>query len=324
MPNVSIIIPIYGVEKYIERCADSLFSQTLDDIEFIFVDDCSPDNSMSLLEKKIEINRPRFAGKNWEVRTVKMPTNSGQAAVRRHGIQLATGEYVIHCDSDDWVEPDAYRLMYEKAIKEDLDIVFCDLYRATDIDKTAWLNECEDGEDKDSYMRNLLTRKCFSALWNKLVKRSLYDNPIVYPRCNMWEDYVLSIQVFYYAKRIGYLNIPLYNYYINLQSICHTDPTKKQEQININSKIILDFFTREDLLEKYKKEIVVFKNTARQELLASINERRIWKMWFNTYPEINKLFLKSDIVSIKDKLRFVVIMIGLYPLELKIRRIFPE
>ena len=84
MPKVSVLVPVYGVEKYIERCARSLFEQTLDDIEFIFVDDCTPDRSIEILESVIEKYRLRFAEKKYDVRIERMPTNSGQAAVRRH------------------------------------------------------------------------------------------------------------------------------------------------------------------------------------------------------------------------------------------------
>lgn len=123
MPKVSVVIPVYGVEKYIERCARSLFEQTLDDIEFIFVDDCTPDRSMEILAQIIKEYRLRFAEKNYVVRTERMPTNSGQAAVRRHGIQLCTGNYIIHCDSDDWVDKDLYKQMYLLAISSGTDIV---------------------------------------------------------------------------------------------------------------------------------------------------------------------------------------------------------
>ena len=86
MPKVSVIVPVYGVEKYIERCARSLFEQTLDDMEFIFVDDCTPDRSIEKLKSIIEEYQLRFAEMNYEVRTERMPTNSGQAAVRRHAL----------------------------------------------------------------------------------------------------------------------------------------------------------------------------------------------------------------------------------------------
>ena len=130
MPKVSVIIPVYGVEKYIERCARSLFEQTLNDIEYIFVDDCSPDKSIEILEHIVEEYRPRFTREKKVVRIERMLTNSGLPAVRKHGIQFSTGEYVIHCDSDDWVHPEMYERLYNYAVTGDYDMVWCDYYRS--------------------------------------------------------------------------------------------------------------------------------------------------------------------------------------------------
>ena len=88
MPKVSVIIPVYGVEKYIERCARSLFEQTLDDIEYIFVDDCSPDKSVFILERIIKEYSSRFLDEGKKVRIERMPKNCGLPAVRKYGIQL--------------------------------------------------------------------------------------------------------------------------------------------------------------------------------------------------------------------------------------------
>ena len=112
MPKVSVVIPIYGVEKYIERCAVSLFEQTLHDIEFVFVDDCTPDHSIEILKQVIEKYRPCFEEKNYAVRIERMSSNSGLPTVRRHGVSWCSGEYVTHCDSDDWVAPNMYELLY--------------------------------------------------------------------------------------------------------------------------------------------------------------------------------------------------------------------
>ena len=106
MPKVSVLVPIYKVEKYIERCVRSLFEQTLDDIEYIFVDDCTPDRSIDILNAIIEEYRPRFAKGKKTSQIVRMPTNSGLAAVRRHWLQFCTGEYKTHLDRADLVETD--------------------------------------------------------------------------------------------------------------------------------------------------------------------------------------------------------------------------
>lgn len=104
MPKVSIIIPVYGVEKYIERSARSLFEQTLDDIEYLFIDDCTPDKSVEILKRVLE----EYPHRKSQVVIHRMEQNSGQAKVREWGMRNATGEYVIHCDSDDWVDMHMY------------------------------------------------------------------------------------------------------------------------------------------------------------------------------------------------------------------------
>ena len=106
MPAVSVIVPVYNVEPYIARCVRSLFGQTLQDMEFIFVDDCTPDKSMEIMW---QILKDEFPERLSQVKFYRMPQNSGVAKVRMKGIFMASGDYVIHCDSDDMVDPDAYR-----------------------------------------------------------------------------------------------------------------------------------------------------------------------------------------------------------------------
>ena len=100
MPKVSVIIPVYGVEKYIEKCARSLFEQTLDDIEYLFVDDCTPDKSVDILKHILE----EYPHRKSQVVIHRMEQNSGQAVVREWGVKNAKGDFIIHCDSDDWVD----------------------------------------------------------------------------------------------------------------------------------------------------------------------------------------------------------------------------
>ena len=110
MPKVSVIVPIYNVEKYIERCLRSLFEQTLDDIEYIFVNDCTPDNSMIILEKILKEYPHRIK----QVKIINHEQNQGQAGARTSGMKAMTGEYMIHCDPDDWVELDMYEIMFKR------------------------------------------------------------------------------------------------------------------------------------------------------------------------------------------------------------------
>lgn len=317
MPKVTIIIPVYDVEKYIERCTRSLFEQTLDDIEYIFVNDCTPDNSIVILERILD----EYPHRKELTKIVNMPTNQGQSAVRRKGIQLSTGQYIIHCDSDDWMELDMCQKLYSEAVLKNADIVFCDYYRSSDTERFICKNICKKNEDNDSYLRKLLIRDCFTSVWNKLVKNEIAKYcKIDYPECNMWEDYVLCVQYFYYSNKICYVDTPLYNYYHNVQSICFKDPGKKQSQIIHNSKILLDFLEKVNLLEKYKYEIICLKNTAREELLPHLGLRKYRNMWLNTYPEINKQYIWNPIVSIKDKVKFALIHLCIYPILLYFKK----
>ena len=321
MPKVSVIIPIYGVEKYIERCARSLFEQTLDDIEFIFVDDCTPDRSIDILKSVLEKFRLRFAEESKVVRIVRMPTNSGQAAVRRHGIQLATGDYIIHCDSDDWVDVTMYEKMYNKAIEEDADIVVCDYYLSDgEYNKEQKYLEHPIYSNKKVYWSKFLRGEASTSLWSKLVRRSLYiNNEIIYPTCNMWEDFVITCQLISHSNTIGYVDECLYFYYNNPQSICNSNIDRNQKQIMENANIMLFFLQSPNNKQSYTKEdIVCFKYYSRYELSKNVQQFKYWKLWHKTFPEIklNYLFIKD--VKCRERLRFLSIYVGLYPQILKI------
>ena len=166
MPKVSVIIPVFGVEKYIERCARSLFEQTLDDIEFIFVDDCTNDDSISVLQKVLM----EYPNRNNQTKIVYHDVNKGLPAARQTGLRIASGEYVAHCDSDDWVERSIYADMYEKASEEEADIVICD-YNQTD-GKTFRKTFCACHDTSiTSYIENCLFGVDSWVVWNKLVKQ---------------------------------------------------------------------------------------------------------------------------------------------------------
>ncbi len=308
MPKVSVIIPVYGVEKYIERCARSLFEQTLDGIEYIFVDDCSPDKSIEILERIIEEYRPRFAGKRKVVRIERMLTNSGLAAVRKHGIQFSTGEYVIHCDSDDWVETDMYRLMYEEAERTDADIVMCG-YKATDGVKV--FNECYHQQtNKAKLLSSLLTMNESWSVWNKMCKRSLYDSDIVYPTLAMGEDMVLTTQMVLNAQRIAVVNKALYNYFYNPNSITKVQSEslryKHWKDSADNAKTVISIFKKKGLEHEYANELVYLK-FLQKELAGDLARKKNYsKEWLEMFQEINLRTFSNPFISKSGKMKFLV------------------
>ena len=324
MPKVSVIVPVYGVERYIERCARSLFMQTLDEIEFVFIDDCTQDCSIEILKSVIEEFRLRFAEKKNEVRIVRMPTNSGQAAVRRHGIQLAKGGYIIHCDSDDWVDVDMYRIMYEKAISEQSDIVVCN-YTETDGNDYIKPRINPSFKDKQDFLGKIISHEISPCVWNKLVKRSLYfKNSIVYPNGNMGEDIALMIQLVFYSSKITPVENCLYNYYVNLKSISRLKDKeaciRKWNQIKLNTDIILKFLSEHNLLEIYSKQILLMKEQSRDNnLLPAVFDSYIRKLWLESYPETHKQRLFSRFFSLKLAFRYLSVYFRLYKYINKVR-----
>lgn len=214
--KVSVIIPIYGVEKYIEKCARSLFEQTMQDgIEFFFVNDCTKDRSIEILKNVLNEYPERLS----QVKIISHDQNKGLPSARNTGLKEARGEYVIHCDSDDWVEPDMYQLMYDEAIRTDADIVGCGIYYEY-LDRTEIFIDNFDGENNIDLCRRLLTNdKMHFSIWQRLVKRTIYDqNNIIFdPQFSIGEDCLASLKLQLSSNIFGTVKKPLYHYRLSNQ-----------------------------------------------------------------------------------------------------------
>lgn len=309
MIKVSVIIPIYGVEKFIERCANSLFSQTLNNIEFIFIDDCSPDKSMEILQSVIEKNRRHIIEKEWVVRTERMSKNSGQAAVRKWGIELAVGDFVIQCDSDDWVASNMYEVLYNKAISNDADIVICRAF-ITDGNNHTFSSRVSFSIDKLKQIELMLRLKASNSLCMKLIRRSIFtNNNIKYPVANSFEDGTLSIQVIYYANKYLLINEPYYYYYSNQQSTTRKVDVemciKRMQGGGANIAICEDFLREVHLESKYRNLIACMRFRSRMNLVPALEDKQAKELFISSYPGANMRALLSPYISLKLKLRYV-------------------
>ena len=312
MPKVSVIIPVYGVEKYIERCARSLFEQTLDDIEYLFIDDCTPDKSIEILKNVLE----EYPHRKNQIIIHRMEKNSGQAAVRKWGMLNATGDYVIHCDSDDWVDVTMYEKMYNKAIEEDADVVVCDFYRSDSVTDVGTRvlgipKNCKD------HFKDLLCHKLQPAVWNKLVRRDLYDKIYFYPTYNMGEDFALLVQIFNNCKKIMHLKQPLYYYFTNSESITglnsYDNVSKRVIQLKENVLLVQKYLSGQGLDIKYKDEITNLKIFTKGEALQCSHDEKWLHLWREVFPEIRLIDVLLDSnTSIKGKIAYLLVMIGLY------------
>lgn len=310
MPKVSVLVPVYGVEEYIERCARSLFEQTLGDIEFIFVDDCTPDRSIEILKSIIEEYRLRFEEKKYTTRIERMPTNSGLAAVRRHGVKLATGDYIIHCDSDDWVDVSMYEKMYNHAIQHNSDLVICDYIisngnKESDKVFTKGITDCS----REAVFQRLLTSSTLNPVWSAMTKRDLYDG-MMFPVGAMSEDKTIMIQLAWKANKISYLPEALYYYFLSETSILRTHNLKsnlyKFLQSMGNRTVILDFIKREKI-DVPKNQVVSFLFAPKIGLIENyLKDKECWTQWMNTYPISTWNIMTNRYISIKEKIKYLI------------------
>lgn len=287
MTKVSILVPVYGVEKYIEKCARSLFEQSYENIEYVFVDDCSPDNSINVLNHVID----DYPQRKSSIKIIRHKENMGLAAARNTGILNANGDYIFNMDSDDYLELNAIEILQDAAKETNADIVTCDYKK---VYPNRWtILKSGISEDKTRYIRNLLTRRTSFNLSGKLIRKALITKNDIHAisGVNQAEDYITYPRLAYYAEKITYVNKPLYNYIqYNATSYIHNVSDDGREQIIRASKYLINFFTKTDIIKKDPQLIpdMVFYNKWTLFIVSP----------YRKYPEINNAF--DNITSAKN------------------------
>jgi len=241
-PKVSIIIPVYNVEKYIERCVRTLFAQTLDDIEYIFIDDCSPDGSIDVMLGVLE----EYPQRKPQVKLIRHETNQGVGKSRQDGVDTAIGEYIIHCDPDDWVDLDMYEILYTKAKETDADLVLCDFIIESS-KRHKFVSQKPTSMDPQVVQCELFLN-IYGALWNKLIKRTcIIDNNIVFNnKLSLCEDLCYITGLLNNQIKIEHVSEYLYHYSVIAysSSIIHKYNNQSFEYdvklLDIISKIVKD------------------------------------------------------------------------------------
>lgn len=229
--KISVIIPVYGVEKYIGRCANSLLNQTFDDVEYIFVDDCTKDNSIFILKEIISHHPDKV------VKILSHSRNKGLPAARNTGLAQAKGEYIYHCDGDDYLELNALECLYKKAEEEKADIVWCDFYENYS-SKQICIKQ-PDFTDPNDALRAMLTSNMRFNVWNKLCKRALYtEHDIAFLSGNSMGEDMCMMKLFPHAKKVSHVSKALYHYVRCNPSAMTKSQTKKsiiEDKNNIES-----------------------------------------------------------------------------------------
>ncbi|WP_303175562.1 glycosyltransferase family 2 protein [Paraprevotella xylaniphila] len=237
--KVSILVPVYGVEKYIARCAESIFRQTYENIEYVFVNDCTKDNSIFVLKKVLQ----KYPKRESCVRIINHETNRGLAAARNTAVAAATGEFVMHVDSDDYVDSRIVEKAVEKQIEKDADIVVIDFKRA--YPQYTTIVRYSSFEDVKDYCLAVLARHNSNSIWAKLIRRILYTNYDI--NCkegyNQGEDFQVVPRLLYNAKVIVNLREPLYFYDCsNIGSYTNNFSKNKHDQNWESMNVVRNYF----------------------------------------------------------------------------------
>lgn len=291
--SISVIIPIYKVEKFIERCTRSLMEQTFHDVEYLFVDDASPDASIEILNKVIE----DYPERQPHVKILTHKENKGLPAARNTGLSVATGEYVFHCDSDDYVETDMLEVLYNAARSNDADIVWCDYY-ITYPNSERYLKQPNYTKPEDA-LKGMLHGGMKYNVWNKLVRRNLYeDNHIEFPTgYSMGEDMTMML-LFSYAYKVVYVNKAFYHYVQNNSaSLTRTFRPAHLEELKYNTNRVLTF------LEKryngaWRNEGYSFILLIKWPFLTGHN-RKLYPFWKEWCPEASSYIWTRKDVSLR-------------------------
>lgn len=208
-PLVSILIPIYNVEEYIEQCVRSVFGQTYENLEIIFVDDASPDNSVAIVEKVVK----DYPNRKNRIYIIHNPSNKGLGFTRKIAIEAAHGEYIQHVDSDDFLELNMVEKLVTKALENDADIVVCGYEKFSDIKETEY-HIPQFYKTKTEIVANVIEAQEYCWNWNKLVRRSLYSDLHIMPEegIDLGEDIFLNYRLLYGTEKINIIPELLYHY----------------------------------------------------------------------------------------------------------------
>lgn len=291
--KVSVIVPIYKVEKFIERCVCSLMEQTLQEVEYIFVDDATPDKSIEVLKKCLALYSNR------KVVVLHHSQNQGLPAARNTGLAAATGEYIFHCDSDDFVEADMLEKLYQKAKETKADMVWCDWYLSFEKSE-RYMKQPEYTSAKEA-LKGVLCGAMKYNVWNKLVKRSLYtDNQILFPVGHGMGEDMTMIRLFACAQKVAYVPQAFYHYVKqNGEAFTNTFSKRHLRDIKYNVDETASFL-QSKVGSELNSYLSWFKLNVKYPFIIS-DQWDMYQLWSEWYPEANDFIGRNPYASLRSK-----------------------
>lgn len=271
MSMVSIIVPIYNIEEYIRECIDSILAQTYPDFELILVDDGSPDNCGRICDE--------YAEKDVRIKVIHKE-NGGLTSARNAGLSVAKGDWIMHVDGDDWIEPDMIESLIEAAKATEADLVFGDFMKygpyAGNYKLPTW-----SIDKKDSMSRYIAYT--WTTIWGSIAKRSLYTehylkSPDGVSYC---EDFHLIVRLCHFAKKIVNVHRPFYHYRYRPTSIMSNMSRKTEVDEQWVYQDTIRFFKEQGVYEDYRKVMSWRVLKGAQELLLDPSEHQRFMELFN-------------------------------------------
>ena len=256
---VSIIVPVYNIQEYLPECIDSILAQTYPDYELILVDDGSSDRSGEISEE--------YAEKDARIKVIHKK-NGGLTSARNAGLAKASGEWIMHVDGDDWIEPDMLALLVSSAESSGADVVIGDFRMVTDERSTIYSSGDFWRDGRESSLNKYIA-SVWTTAWGSIVKRSIYEkNTISSPtQITYCEDFHLMVRLCFFADRIVHVKVPLYNYRQRASSVMHNLNKRTERDEQWAYQDIIRFFKEENVYPDYKKVMNWRVLKSAQELL---------------------------------------------------------
>jgi glycosyltransferase involved in cell wall biosynthesis len=302
--KISVIIPVYNVADYIERCLLSVINQSYQDIECVLVDDASPDNSMEIAQKIIA-DSPRKGA----IKIIRHVANKGLAAARNTGVNHATGDYLFFLDSDDEIAPHCVETLAAFVENQGIDFVIGEI-QVTGNSRTAYPPLLlKDGiyQGNDSIINPYFQRQWYEMAWNKLIKRSLFvEKELWFEEGILHEDTLWSFQLAIAAQSMAVTHEPTYIYHIQSNSITQKKSKKNIECFYFVLEKIIQLANNQNLFTT-QKSIFPYLENARVYFIKSLLKGNFKKSYIQTQQtKIDRLYQQKVWNHGRRKLEFVV------------------
>ena len=296
-PFISVIMPVFNAGNRVHTALESLLVQDYSNLEIIIINDCSTDNSLSVIGEYV----PVLEGRGMSVKVISHPQNSGVATARNTGLAHASGEYIYYVDADDRIESNTIRLLFKKAMSENADIVGCNWFLTFEKNERI-MNQPSFTESKDA-IQKMLNGSMRWNLWLFLVRRSLYEKHQIrfVPGLNMGEDLLVMVKLFIHAGKVVFLNKGLYHYgQSNGQSLTKIYSDVHIQEVVANVKEVEQYLLNSSFAGQLGSSIDFLKLNIKLPLLIS-DQVEQYQRWLNWFPEVNDKVMYNSALPLRTR-----------------------